>query len=303
MIKYKLIIIDGNNLATVSHFAYQNLKADVGKEIIRTGCVFGFFDKLLQLKTENLSEEGRILIAWDLGYGKRKEIYSEYKQNRVVKKEEEKEEYNSLFEQMQIIKKLLKLTVFFSATIENQEADDVIAVLVGMNKKAGKILIVSGDNDLNQLISKDVHQMQIGYQKRILYFDNFEEIRKIKVEDVVLSKMFQGDSSDNIKGLEKVGKVTSKKFLDNISDEEKMNMLEGNIFVPEIIKQWALKKNIMLDEIKRILFLNWQLIKLDGSMKGLKIQKGKSNSEKLQYEFERLEMEEFLKPNNFRKLV
>jgi len=312
MIKYDLIIIDGNNLASVSHFAYPNLSADTGKEIVRTGLIFGFIEKLLALKTDVLADGGRILITWDLGYGKRKELYPEYKGNRVIKKNQD--EYRTLSAQMEMMKKLLKITIFNSIYIPNQEGDDVIASLVRVNTytkrhkqynkyKVRKILIVSGDNDLNQLITNNVHQMQIGFQKRILHPDNFEDVRKQKINEVVLLKMLEGDSSDNIKGLERVGKITARKLLDGFSTNEKELLLKGKIIIPAALAEWVAKKKKNPEEVKAILELNWKLIKLNGYMKGLFVVKGKPDEDKLYDELDKLEMQEFLKPRNFRRLV
>ena len=77
------------------------------------------------------------------------------------------------------------------------EGDDFIAYYVLHKKPEERIVIVSSDQDLTQLISQTVSV----YDRRIkkyLSVKNFKEIKGYPVENVVIKKIFCGDTSDNI---------------------------------------------------------------------------------------------------------
>ena len=80
---------------------------------------------------------------------------------------------------------------------DKTEGDDLIAYYVKNKKPNDKVVIVSGDEDLTQLISDTV----CIYNPRIKKFvsdKNFKELKGFVHENVVLKKIFCGDSSDNI---------------------------------------------------------------------------------------------------------
>ena len=80
---------------------------------------------------------------------------------------------------------------------DKTEGDDLIAYYVKNKKLNDKVVIVSGDEDLTQLISDTV----CIYNPRIKKFvsdKNFKELKGFVHENVVLRKIFCGDSSDNI---------------------------------------------------------------------------------------------------------
>jgi len=88
------------------------------------------------------------------------------------------------------------------------EADDVVHFLV---QKPGTSLIISSDKDMYQLVSDNVH-CYIPSKKEVLTPNNFEKLTDIDISGFVLQKAIMGDPSDNIPGLEKFGKVRSKKL-------------------------------------------------------------------------------------------
>ena len=77
------------------------------------------------------------------------------------------------------------------------EGDDVMAYYV-MNKKPNeKIVIVSGDMDLTQLISPTVCIFNPRSNSFVTY-ENFKELNGYPSENVLIKKIFCGDTSDNI---------------------------------------------------------------------------------------------------------
>lgn len=87
------------------------------------------------------------------------------------------------------------------------EGDDLIAYYVSHKKENEKIVIVSSDMDLTQLLSDDVIIYNQHLKKHITK-DNFKDIFGYHYENTLVKKVFCGDSSDNIgniKGLSEDG--------------------------------------------------------------------------------------------------
>lgn len=80
---------------------------------------------------------------------------------------------------------------------DKTEGDDLIAYYVKNKKPSDKVVIVSADEDLTQLISDTV----CIYNPRLKKFisnKNFKELKGFVHENVVIKKIFCGDTSDNI---------------------------------------------------------------------------------------------------------
>lgn len=90
---------------------------------------------------------------------------------------------------------------------DNVEGDDLIAYYVKNKKPNEKIVIISGDRDLTQLISDDVAVHAIQLKKTITPTNHIKEIGYTH-ENVLLKKIFCGDVSDNIKGIKGCGEKT-----------------------------------------------------------------------------------------------
>lgn len=84
---------------------------------------------------------------------------------------------------------------------DETEGDDLIAYYVKNKKPSDKVVIVSADEDLTQLISDTV----CIYNPRLKTFvshKNFKDLKGFVHENVVLKKIFCGDTSDNIGNIE-----------------------------------------------------------------------------------------------------
>jgi 5'-3' exonuclease len=86
---------------------------------------------------------------------------------------------------------------------DKTEGDDLIAYYVKNKKPNDKVVIVSSDEDLTQLINETV----CIYNPRLKKFisdKNFKEIKGFIHENVVIKKIFCGDTSDNIGNIDGV---------------------------------------------------------------------------------------------------
>jgi 5'-3' exonuclease len=99
------------------------------------------------------------------------------------------------------------------------EADDFIGYYVSHKKPEERIVIVSNDRDLTQLISEDVI-VYIQSMKDFVNMKNHKDKMGYDYHNVLLKKMICGDSSDNIKGIKGVGETTLLNNFPEIKDRE-----------------------------------------------------------------------------------
>lgn len=135
------------------------------------------------------------------------------------KSEAKEKEEESFARQKEILQEILDELCIRQYEFENVEGDDIISYYVKTKKDNEKIVIVSSDKDLTQLISDTV----IVYNLRLKDFitkDNAVEKLDIIPENIVLEKVICGDVSDNIKGVKGVGNDTLIKLFPQIKTEK-----------------------------------------------------------------------------------
>ena len=86
---------------------------------------------------------------------------------------------------------------------DKTEGDDLIAYYVKNKKPNDKVVIVSADEDLTQLIS-DTVCIYNPRLKKFVSHQNFKELKGFIHENVVIKKIFCGDTSDNIGNIDGV---------------------------------------------------------------------------------------------------
>lgn len=131
-------------------------------------------------------------------------------------------EDDSFRRQKEILQEILDELCIRQYEFENVEGDDIISNYVKNRKANEKIVIVSSDKDLTQLISDTV----IVYNPRKREFITKEDaVEKIGIlpENIVLEKMICGDVSDNIKGVKGVGNDTLIKLFPQLKTD-KLNL-------------------------------------------------------------------------------
>jgi len=139
------------------------------------------------------------------------------KQKRGEKHEENDEE---IFKrQKKIIQSILEELCIRQYEFDSVEGDDIMSTIVKNRLDNEKIVIVSSDRDLTQLISDNV----IIYNPRMKDFvtkDNSVKMLGITHENIVLEKIICGDVSDNIKGIKGVGEQTLVKLFPEIKTDK-----------------------------------------------------------------------------------
>jgi len=128
----------------------------------------------------------------------REESLSEEEREEREERKRKKEIVDENFERERNIIMRYCEELYIRVLFDNKtEGDDFIAYYVLHKKPEERIVIVSSDQDLTQLISQTVSV----YDRRIkkyLSVKNFKEIKGYPVENVVIKKIFCGDTSDNI---------------------------------------------------------------------------------------------------------
>lgn len=239
------LLVDGNNLLKIS--LVDKRMNDKGEEY---GAVFLFLRQLGQLLQKK--DFNYCIVCWD-GYNSgvlRWNYYNDYKANRDkhyelaggvseydkyindyvkkvlnyskgIKKEVKRSETDDecFQRQREIIQNILENLYIRQFIYDDVEGDDLIAYYVQHKKPNEKIVIVSGDRDLTQLITDDVCQYIPSIKKFVTPKNSVEELG-ITHENTLLKKIICGDSSDNIKGIKGLGEQTLIKLFPEIKDKK-----------------------------------------------------------------------------------
>ena len=140
--------------------------------------IFGFFRMLLKLL---YSKPDNFIIVFDPGTKtKRQEEFAQYKQNRPEIEEWFKQQIPKIIE-------ILKKSGFDVEIIPEYEADDVIASLVKTIKPYDKVVVVSSDKDLKQLIDDNVEFLE---PKKMEFVDKEKLLKKkaIGIQEFLLQE-------------------------------------------------------------------------------------------------------------------
>lgn len=100
---------------------------------------------------------------------------------------------------------------------DKTEGDDFIAYYVAHKKPEERVIIVSTDQDLTQLISPTV-AVYNRTLKKYLNIKNFHKIKGYPVENVLLKKIFCGDVSDNIGNIKGVSENRLMELMPEIAE-------------------------------------------------------------------------------------
>ncbi len=199
---HPLILIDGSNWLFRAYHALPPLTAPDGTP---TGAVHGMGNMLRRLIKDYAPQQ--LAVVFDPpGKTFREDIYPEYKANRGATPED-------LVIQFPLVLELCEAMGLRVLQISGVEADDVIGTLATRAAARGEpVLIVSGDKDLAQLVTEQVHILDTMKNRRM---DPAGVVEKFGVapERIIDYLALMGDASDNIPGVPGVGEKTAAKLL------------------------------------------------------------------------------------------
>jgi DNA polymerase-1 len=260
----RVLLVDGLNTFLRSYAAIPTLDEN-GNHV---GGMTGFLKSIAAVTRD--FKPTRVIVVFDGkgGSQRRRKIYPQYKSNRkpptrlnrqydMTTDQEEVENMKYQLVSLIEILECLPVTVF---TLDNIEADDVIAYvseLITANK--GKSIIYSTDKDFLQMINDNV----IVYnpvKKKTFNIKTVVEDYGVHPDNFVFYRSLMGDKSDNISGIRGAGEKTLLKYIPELSDSE---LIDVNFIADKyqnIKKKPKLVQTIL--ENKNIIDRNLQLMQL-----------------------------------------
>ncbi|MDR2548780.1 MAG: DNA polymerase I [Desulfobulbus sp.] len=207
----ELYLIDGSAYIYRAYHAVKPLSTAGG---LPTHAVYGFASILRRLLKER--EPQYLAMAFDTrGPVFRHRLYERYKANRPPMPED-------LAQQIPYIRQLVLAHRILLLEQDDQEADDLIASAAAMAVRQGyKVVVVSGDKDLLQLVSSEV-SLWDPMNDRVM--NEAAVVEKYGLPPTRLLDYFAltGDSSDNIPGVPGVGPKTAQKLIAEYGDLENL---------------------------------------------------------------------------------
>jgi 5'-3' exonuclease len=186
-----LLIIDANNLSY--RWLQRPNYASFGADFIRT----------IQSLAKSY-EAARTIVCFDFGKSYyRMNMHEEYKGTRKKPKEEEEiKKYEDFFAVLNSLPEELDEEVL---KFRGVEADDVLAwITQNVSDRYDHTWVVSSDRDLYQLVDENISIFNIFGRKEVT-LQTLTQDFDVTPSEYMLSRIIEGDKSDNILGIEGIG--------------------------------------------------------------------------------------------------
>ncbi len=220
----RLLIIDGQNMFIRNYVMSPQL--DINGNPI--GGLTGFMRSLQ--KEVRRAKPDRVAICWEGpgGSQKRREKNKNYKLGRkaprlnreytfATPEEERENKYSQLVKLTEYLDNLPILQL----SLENVEADDIIAWLCHCNEYAEwQKLIISNDKDFIQLCDDKTVLVRPGKNEEVLNKNNVLEQYSIHPRNFAWARAITGDKSDNLEGVKGLGLATVAKRFSFLSENK-----------------------------------------------------------------------------------
>jgi len=259
----RVLLIDGLNLF-FRNFAMLNF---VNEEGLHVGGLGGFLRSLGTLINQIQPTSIYIVFDGEGSSSNRKNLVSEYKSNRNIRRITNWQVFNSLEDENEAkINQIVRLIHYLKCipvkviSFEKAEADDIIAHLSHTLEAqfSSKVFIVSSDRDFIQLVNKNIvvyRPIEKDYYTEETILQKFG----IPAKNFILYKTLLGDSSDMVKGIKGLGeKGILKKFpelaqrvlsLEDIFDICKAKYKEHVVYSRVIFEYENLEKNYSIMDL------------------------------------------------------
>jgi len=204
MQKHQLYLVDASIYIFRAYFSMPDSIRD--KNGNPCNALYGYTLFLLQL----IQRHGptHIAVAFDesLTSSFRNKIYPDYKANRELPPDD-------LALQMRRCKKVTEMLGLACYSSKKYEADDLIGSIANKMRKRCKMVYVTADKDLLQLMQPGDEMLNFAKD----YSVNFREVKKhigVKASQVIDLLALMGDAVDNIPGATGIGKKTATALLE-----------------------------------------------------------------------------------------
>lgn len=186
-----LLIVDANNLSY--RWLQRPNYASFGADFIRT----------IQSLAKSY-EAARTIVCFDFGKSYyRMNMHEEYKGTRKKPQEEEEiKKYEDFFAVLNSLPEELDDEVL---KFRGVEADDVLAwITQNVSDRYDHTWVVSSDRDLYQLVDENISIFNIFGRKEVT-LQTLTQDFDVTPSEYMLSRIIEGDKSDNILGIEGIG--------------------------------------------------------------------------------------------------
>ncbi len=243
-----MIIVDmhqvliSNIMAQLTMKSYKGTKVGVvNKELVRHMCCNSLRGYVRKFGNEYGKDN--LVLACDSADPWRRDFFPNYKWSRRQGREESKSDWDLMFKIILEVKDEIADNLPYKVVaVDNAEADDIIAVIVGLQEEK-KYLIISGDKDFKQL-------------QKYSNVNQFSPIQKIMVKEdnpirYLHEQIIKGDRSDGVPNILSPDDVfTTKKKQSPITKKK--------------LEEWAQVDDIPLgSETKKYYNRNKKLIDLE----------------------------------------
>lgn len=228
-----ILIVDGNNLFIGSYLSNFKINID-GYHIDSILSFFRILNHVCDIIRPN-----HVIFVFDSSSSvqRKRMIYPEYKKNRTASsiipyklKElmgmSDEEALNHFHVQKKSILMYLQSCPVNVITIDPYESDEVISLLCKYNDRYEYVYILSNDSDFYQLLKEKIY-LYIPFGKRKGFFinsENLKDVISVKPYNYALYKSIIGDHSDNIPGVNGIGKRNIFKYFPFFKEDKKIEL-------------------------------------------------------------------------------
>lgn len=212
MKRNEILLLDGNHLAYRAYYKFANLRTIDG---VKTSIIYGI-PYICESLIRRFNPIG-VALVFDGGHSKfRKTLLPDYK------KRDKKLGWDGtdFYRQKDEAGRLMMSLGISVIQRKGYEADDLITLAAQNFSKNHKVVIISGDKDFNQLISKNISVYNV--QKGIIYRkDNLKDYVGYSPKQCLDYLSLCGDKSDNIPGYPGIGPKRAMQILDKYGSVRK----------------------------------------------------------------------------------
>jgi 5'-3' exonuclease len=264
----KVLIVDGLN-SFIRVFSASPIVNDDGEHI---GGYIGFLRSIAAIIRQ--FKPTRCIIVFDGkgGSARRKKMHSGYKEGRALStrfnrhedigEQTVEQELESMRLQMGKLSAYLQCLPITLISIDNIEADDAIAYLATdvFRPKGSEVIIMSDDKDFIQLVD-DKTSVWRPVEKKFYTPKEVQERFSIPSHNFIHYKVFMGDGSDNIKGINGIGIKTLQSKLPLLFDTQTISLEEVLDYCKARVDNHKVYKTVV--ESEDVMRLNWKLMSLE----------------------------------------
>jgi len=258
----KILIVDGTN----TFIRCISVNTTISETGLHVGGLTGFLASIG--KAIKILRPNRVIIIFDGKGGslRRKKLFEAYKAQRNPRKNLVSKLFNTKEDELEAISfEMKRLSLYLknlplqTLVVDNVEADDVIAFLCTDIFRHDEKYIMSTDKDFYQLVNRNTF-IWSPIKKQIVDEQLILTEFGIPACNFIIVKSLQGDSADNIPGINRIGEKTiQKNFCDIL--ENKISIEDFILFCEKFNKISNVNQKIVDNKIQ--LLLNYNLMQLE----------------------------------------